>query len=87
MKTTTRTDRSDMMTQIAERDMRMDYEEFKRETGEILRKRRVAKEQRDIEANADIPAASDERYDRKMEESRLEHNRQAEEYNRKFASK
>jgi len=58
-----------MMTQIAERDMRRDYEEIKRETGEILRKRRVAKEQRDIEANAEMPAASAERFDRKMEES------------------
>jgi len=73
-----------MMTQIAERDMRRDYEEFKKETGEILRKRRVAKKQRNTETNTEIPAASDEKFDRKMEESRLEYNRQAEEYNRKF---
>jgi hypothetical protein len=44
-------------------------EEFERQQAEYERRR----------------AESDERFDRRMEESRLEHNRQTEEYNRKFA--
>ena len=52
-----------MMTQIAERDMRRDYEEFKRETGELFRKQREAKEQRNIETSADMPRRAAESTD------------------------
>jgi len=47
----------DQLTRITERAMRRDYEQFKRETGELARKQREAKERHGKEAGKPIESA------------------------------
>ena len=57
MKTMTITEKTDLMTQIVERDAQEHYEKFKQETGELLRKRREAKERKEKEAGQPVESA------------------------------
>ena len=47
----------DQLTRVTERAMRRDYEQFKRETGELARKQREAKERKDKEAGKPVETA------------------------------
>jgi hypothetical protein len=47
----------DQLTRVTERAMRRDYEQFKRESGELLRKKREAKERLDIDSKQSAESA------------------------------
>jgi len=57
MNTMTIAEKTDLMTQIVERDAQEHYEKFKQETLELARKQREARERKDSEAEQPVKSA------------------------------
>ena len=61
MNTMSITEKTDLMTQIVERDAQEHYDKFKQETFELACKRRAVKERKEKEAGTPVESAVSEK--------------------------